>query len=177
MKVLALTGPWPPPGPEGQEWAREVAAQLRPWLEVDVGLWTRNGPWQAIIAPVLPPRAFFGPQRLVLDCRPWPPRWLGGGLRLPERAWRDLQLALADHVLCRDAAQRDGVVGTLFALGLVRPEAYRRDPCLERLIIAAEEGLQGIAAALARPPLMGRLWRLPLVARKWALSLPYMASV
>ncbi len=176
MKVLALPGPWPCLGRAAQGWAQAFVAQLRPHLEaVEVGRWPQEGEVGALAAPVLPARAFLAPIRLVLDCRPWPASWLERPLAPRRRAWVDLQLALADHILCQGPAQRDHLIGALFALGLVPPQTYRRDPCLARLVIATDHGLQALVAALRCPPPTPRWHRLPLVARKWALGLPHTA--
>jgi hypothetical protein len=168
MKVLALRGPWPSLGPQGQGWAEAFAAQLAPWLDVQVG--TGEG-CQAVAAPLLPVRAFFGPKRLILDTRPWPTRWLEETLRPKERARYHLQLAMADHIICESAVERDGIIGALFALGLVWPSSYLRDPCLGRLVICAQNGMKGLVDALSHPPTTDRRRRMSTVLRKGLLSL------
>ncbi len=168
MKVLALRGPWPSLGPQAQGWAEAFAAQLAPWLEVVVG---EGEGCQVIAAPLLPVQTFFGPKRLVLDTRPWPSRWLEGALGRKERARLYLQLAMADHIICEGAVERDNIIGALFALGLVWPSTYIRDPYLGRLVICAQNGMDGLVQALSHPTPAKPRQRISVILRKGLLSL------
>ncbi len=57
------------------------------------------------------------------------------------RRWRDLQLTLADYVLCASEGQRDFLVGVLNALGLITTAVYAQDPTLRRLLDVVPNGV------------------------------------
>jgi hypothetical protein len=78
---------------------------------------------------------------------------------------------MADHIICESAVERDGIIGALFALGLVWPSSYLRDPCLGRLVICAQNGMKGLVEALSHPPTTDRRRRMSTVLRKGLLSL------
>ena len=109
-----------------------------------------------VIAPGFPPTtlpAFFG-RRFVID---FFTNWLIEGLEYrkehvtPEvrRAWLDtqrvylnLQLTMADFVICANERQRDAWLGMMSSLGLITGAVYDRDNTLHSLVSAAPYGIR-----------------------------------
>lgn len=58
------------------------------------------------------------------------------------RRYLNLQMTFADFVLCATETQRDHFIGMLFALGLVTPAVYERDPTLRKLIDIVPYGVR-----------------------------------
>ena len=58
------------------------------------------------------------------------------------RAYIDLQLTLADFVICANERQRDSYIGMLSALGLLDPAGYDADDTLRSLIDVAPHGIR-----------------------------------
>jgi glycosyltransferase involved in cell wall biosynthesis len=58
------------------------------------------------------------------------------------QAYANLQLRVADYVLCANERQRDGYVGVLGSLGRLTPRVYDEDPTLRRLIDVAPHGVR-----------------------------------
>ncbi len=58
------------------------------------------------------------------------------------RRYIHLQMTFADYVLCATDSQRDHFIGMLFALGLVPPAVYERDPTLLKLIDIVPYGVR-----------------------------------
>jgi glycosyltransferase involved in cell wall biosynthesis len=54
----------------------------------------------------------------------------------------NLQLQVADFVICANERQRDAYIGTMASLGLLAPETYDQDSTLRRLIDVAPHGLR-----------------------------------
>ena len=109
-----------------------------------------------VIARDFPPYAlpFFRSKRFVLDFyATLPIEWLALSRRIlhapHRRTWMEyarhyvnMQLTLADFVLCSNEPQRDLLVGALGSLGLITPRVYDRDPTLRRLIDVAPYGVR-----------------------------------
>ncbi len=56
--------------------------------------------------------------------------------------YANLQLGLADYVLCANERQRDAYLGVLASLGLLTPATYDQDSTLRRLIDVAPHGVR-----------------------------------
>jgi glycosyltransferase involved in cell wall biosynthesis len=56
--------------------------------------------------------------------------------------YANLQLQVADYLLCANERQRDAYVGVLGALGRLTPRVYDEDPTLRRLIDVAPHGVR-----------------------------------
>ena len=109
-----------------------------------------------VIAPGFPPTtlpAFFG-RRFVMD---FFTNWLIEGLEYRKehvtaevrRAWLDtqrvylnLQLTMADFVICANERQRDAWLGMMSSLGLITGAVYDRDNTLHSLVSAAPYGIR-----------------------------------
>ena len=92
--------------------------------------------------------------------------WLALSQRLPQRAARklwmasrrhlvDLQLTMADYVVCSSERQRDVWAGALYALGLVTPSVFDRDASLRRLVDVVPYGVRSGRPQSKRPVLKG----------------------
>ena len=122
-----------------------------------------------IIGRDFPPYAFplFPSKTFVLDFYAvLPVEWMAISHRIlhepSRRVWTgyaqhyvNLQLTLADYVLCSTETQRDVWVGAMAALGLLTPGVYDRDPTLRRLIDVAPYGVRPDAPKHARNVLKG----------------------
>ncbi len=98
--------------------------------------------------------ALFPSKRLALDFyASFYSEWLALSRRLPERSPRtlwlaarrhfiNLQLTLADYLVCSNDRQRDVWVGALCALGAVTPGVYDRDETLRRLVDVIPYGVR-----------------------------------
>ncbi len=140
------------------------------YAQVEIGRDGKDVLGKVVISPALNLRLALGARRTVLDTRLWEPGWLTDASR-DRRAWRDLQLCLAHHVLCRGPGERDYIIGALFALGLITPQLYRRDPLLASYVLTAEEGPSALQGSLRGPSPWQWRHRLPLLLRKGALAL------
>ena len=72
-------------------------------------------------------------------------RYRGLHRRLWTRAgqlYLNLQLTVADYLLCANERQRDAYVGVLAALGRLTPEVYDADPTLRSLVDVAPHGVR-----------------------------------
>ena len=58
------------------------------------------------------------------------------------RAYINMQLTMADFVLCANERQRDSYIGMMEALGLIGPEGYDKDDTLRSLIDVAPHGIR-----------------------------------
>jgi glycosyltransferase involved in cell wall biosynthesis len=58
------------------------------------------------------------------------------------QSYANLQLQVADYILCANERQRDAYAGVLGALGRLTPRVYDDDPTLRRLIDVAPHGLR-----------------------------------
>lgn len=58
------------------------------------------------------------------------------------RRYLDLQLTLADYILCSNERQRDVWLANLSSLGLITPQSYDRDRTLRRLVGVVPYGVQ-----------------------------------
>jgi glycosyltransferase involved in cell wall biosynthesis len=117
-----------------------------------------------ILGRDLPPYTFpfFNSKTFVLDLYAvLPIEWMAISHRLlhaPDRkVWTtyaqhyvNLQLTMADYVLCSSEEQRDVWVGALASLGMIVPTTYDRDPTLRSLIDVAPYGVR------PNPPAHGR---------------------
>jgi glycosyltransferase involved in cell wall biosynthesis len=65
--------------------------------------------------------------------------------------YANLQLQVADYILCANERQRDAYVGVLGSLGRLTPVAYDADPTLRRLIDVAPHGLRQEPAPARQP--------------------------
>ncbi|MCI0776791.1 MAG: glycosyltransferase [Chloroflexi bacterium] len=92
--------------------------------------------------------------------------WLALSRRLPQQAPRklwmaarrhlvDLQLTMADYVVCSNERQRDLWVGALAGLGLVTPNVFERDASLRRLVDVIPYGVRSGRPGGARRVLKG----------------------
>ena len=107
---------------------------------------SRNFPLHAV--------ALFPGKLLALDFyAAFYSEWLALSRRLPQRAPRqlwmasrrhlvNLQLTMADYVVCSSERQRDVWVGALCGLGLVTPGVFDRDPSLRRLVDVIPYGVR-----------------------------------
>ena len=59
-----------------------------------------------------------------------------------DRWYLNLQLTLADYILCATESQRDAYLGALAGLGLIYPDSFRRDHSLRALIDVAPHGVR-----------------------------------
>jgi glycosyltransferase involved in cell wall biosynthesis len=110
---------------------------------------------------------FFASKTFVLDFYAvLPVEWLAISHRLMDPAVRkvwtsyaqhyvNLQLTMADYVLCSTDTQRDVWVGTMAALGLISPTTYDTDPTLRRLIDVAPYGVRSDSPTHTRNVLKG----------------------
>jgi len=109
-----------------------------------------------IISRNFPPYmlGLFYQKRLVLDFySALAVEWLEISKRIPyprrrkvwmasNRHYIDMQLTLADYVVCASERQRDVLIGALSALDLVSPQAYDRDGTLAHLVGIVPYGVQ-----------------------------------
>lgn len=58
------------------------------------------------------------------------------------RTYLNMQLTMADFVICANERQRDTYVGSLSALGLIDPDSYEKDDTLRRYIDVAPHGIR-----------------------------------
>ncbi len=56
--------------------------------------------------------------------------------------YANLQLQLADFVLCANERQRDSYIGAMASIGLLTPRVYDKDPTLRQLIDVAPHGIR-----------------------------------
>ena len=69
--------------------------------------------------------------------------------------YANLQLMVADYVLCANERQRDSYLGVLASLGLLPPATYDRDTTLRRLIDVAPHGIRPEPLPSGRRPVKG----------------------
>jgi glycosyltransferase involved in cell wall biosynthesis len=67
------------------------------------------------------------------------------------QSYANLQLQVADYILCANERQRDAYAGVLGSLGRLTPRLYDDDPTLRRLIDVAPHGLRPEPPPAARP--------------------------
>ena len=65
--------------------------------------------------------------------------------------YANLQLQVADYILCANERQRDAYVGVLGSIGRLTPSVYDADPTLRRLIDVAPHGLRPEPSPSRRP--------------------------
>lgn len=70
------------------------------------------------------------------------PRNIYLGRQKFNRDYLNLQLTLADFIVCANERQRDLWVGMLGSLGIVNSEIYQNDPALDKLIAVAPFGIR-----------------------------------
>ncbi|MCH7698469.1 MAG: glycosyltransferase [Chloroflexi bacterium] len=58
------------------------------------------------------------------------------------RTYLNMQLTIADYIICANERQRDTYVGSLSALGLIDPDAYEEDDTLRRYIDVVPHGIR-----------------------------------
>lgn len=75
--------------------------------------------------------------------------------------YANLQLLIADHVLCANERQRDSYIGVLGALGRLTPALYDKDPSLRGLIDVAPHGVRPEPPPLHVSPAGLRPWLRP----------------
>src|SRR5262249_36784613 len=59
-----------------------------------------------------------------------------------QRVYLNLQLTLADFVICSNQRQKDAWLGMMSCLGLIPGSVYDRDPTLDKLVAVASYGIR-----------------------------------